>query len=495
MTRSHHAQLSRNALRWWLAAAALGCVQVASASSSGSPGGSAAYDAFMGKVYGNSTTVSYGTNGTPLATSSSGLGTPHTYGGVGVDTAEPAVKGKVNVPLGNTGKSVEVIAKSAIPRAGIARGLIKLAKFGAGGVAGYAAGLAAEALLDYGIRKLEQAPDGRLIGYRDDPNVITSDGNGYRLSAGSVDIPGIYGSRESACSAGIAFLEGYDGRKRLSNGCSFKYADDPGGSWQDLYPRKITNPSCPSGWFYSGSTCTQEAPLASLSEQEILDRIATASGWPSSAARALGHMLGEPDIRTDLDPQPAGIVGPMTVPGATSKSSESVKLVPGTNIEAPPGATQTDPGTKTTTSTKTHPIEYNGSTVKYGTITNNVTNITNNVTNVTTTETTKTEEAQDDNQPDQCEKHPDSLACQKIDLDTPEGEIPKAKFNVTYSIEDSWGGGSCPADVYTNVGGQSIKAYDWQQTCGYVATYVRPILYVLCAFGALMIIYPGKTSS
>ncbi|WP_294254827.1 virulence factor TspB C-terminal domain-related protein [uncultured Comamonas sp.] len=441
----------------------------------------------MGKVYGNSTTVSYGTNGTPLATSSTGLGTPHTYGGVGVDMAEPAVKGKVTVPLGNTGKSVEVVAKSAIPRAGIARGLIKLAKFG-GGPAGIAAGLAAEALLEYGIKKLEQTPDGRLIGYRDDPNVITSDGNGYRISIGAYDVPGVYGSRTAACAAAVAFGKTIDGRDRTANGCIWKYADDPGGSWQDLYPQKITNPSCPSGWFYSGSTCTQEAPLASLSEQEILDRIATASGWPSSAARALGHMLGEPDIRTDLDPQPAGIVGPMTVPGATSKSSESVKLVPGTNIEAPPGTTKTDPGTKTTTSTKTHPIEYNGSTVKYGTITNNVTNITNNVTNVTTTETTKTEEKQDDNKPDLCEKHPDTIGCQKIEFDTPEGEIPRKQIDVSWSPVDlGLGGGSCPAPVqlYDN------KQFSYQLACDNLLL-IKTMVIAIALFVGGMIIFGGR---
>lgn len=469
------------------ALAAFFCASGAHASSSSSPGGSAAYDAFMGKVYGNSTTVSYGTNGTPLATSSTGLGTPHTYGGVGVDMAEPAVKGKVTVPLGNTGKSVEVVAKSAIPRAGIARGLIKLAKFG-GGPAGIAAGLAAEALLEYGIKKLEQTPDGRLIGYRDDPNVITSDGNGYRISIGAYDVPGVYGSRTAACAAAVAFGKTIDGRDRTANGCIWKYADDPGGSWQDLYPQKITNPSCPSGWFYSGSTCTQEAPLASLSEQEILDRIATASGWPSSAARALGHMLGEPDIRTDLDPQPAGIVGPMTVPGATSKSSESVKLVPGTNIEAPPGTTKTDPGTKTTTSTKTHPIEYNGSTVKYGTITNNVTNITNNVTNVTTTETTKTEEKQDDNKPDLCEKHPDTIGCQKIEFDTPEGEIPRKQIDVSWSPVDlGLGGGSCPAPVqlYDN------KQFSYQLACDNLLL-IKTMVIAIALFVGGMIIFGGR---
>ena len=94
---------------------------------------------------------------------------------------------------------------------------------------------------------------------------------------------------------------------------------------------------------------------------------------------------------------------------------------------------------------------------------------------------------------DFCDKYPESLAC--TELDTPEGEIPKSTFEVSYSIENSWGSGSCPADKYATLAGKSVKVYDWAQTCNYVATYVRPILLVLCALGALFIVMPGRAES
>lgn len=96
---------------------------------------------------------------------------------------------------------------------------------------------------------------------------------------------------------------------------------------------------------------------------------------------------------------------------------------------------------------------------------------------------------------DICDKHPDVVACQKMELDTPEGEIPKASKAVTYSIENSWGGGSCPADVYATLGGKTVKIYDWHESCDYIATYVRPMLLILCAIGALFIVMPGKADS
>lgn len=94
---------------------------------------------------------------------------------------------------------------------------------------------------------------------------------------------------------------------------------------------------------------------------------------------------------------------------------------------------------------------------------------------------------------DFCDKNPESLAC--TELDTPEGEVPKSTFEVSYSIENSWGSGSCPSDKYATIAGRSIKVYDWAQTCDYVATYVRPILLVLCALGALFIVMPGRAEA
>lgn len=93
-----------------------------------------------------------------------------------------------------------------------------------------------------------------------------------------------------------------------------------------------------------------------------------------------------------------------------------------------------------------------------------------------------------------CEKHPDILACQKPDLDTPDGEIPRTSKTVTYAEEGGFGGGSCPGNLYSNVGGKSIMVYNWSETCGVVSTYLRPIILLLGAMGALFILIPGRDS-
>lgn len=108
---------------------------------------------------------------------------------------------------------------------------------------------------------------------------------------------------------------------------------------------------------------------------------------------------------------------------------------------------------------------------------------------------TQDDKPKQEDQKSLCEKHPDILACAKPELDTPEEDIPKKNKEVTLTEENLFGGGSCPADVYFQPSGglQQMKAWDWNQSCGYISSYVKPILILCCTFTAFMILVPGKT--
>lgn len=93
-----------------------------------------------------------------------------------------------------------------------------------------------------------------------------------------------------------------------------------------------------------------------------------------------------------------------------------------------------------------------------------------------------------------CEKHPDILACSKPELDIPDGEIPKVTKQITYAEEGGFGGGSCPSNVYASLHGMQTMVYEWSRTCSVVSTYIRPIMLLLGAMGALFILIPGRDS-
>jgi hypothetical protein len=94
---------------------------------------------------------------------------------------------------------------------------------------------------------------------------------------------------------------------------------------------------------------------------------------------------------------------------------------------------------------------------------------------------------------DPCEKNPSRLGC--IELGQGDGEIPKSQKNITYEPENVFGGGSCPADRYIDIRGQSIKAWDFAQTCNLATTYIKPIIIALASFAAFLIVSGVRVDS
>jgi hypothetical protein len=215
-----------------------------------------------------------------------------------------------------------------------------------------------------------------------------------------------------------------------------------------------------------GSVVAPQTSSTPSSLQELEDAIASKSGWPTSSrihdalkesARATGQQIPM---------ESPTVSGPATSKGSTTTT---------TNPSA---------GTTTTTTT-THNHTYNDNRVST-TVTTSV-NVTNNSTGQGTTTTTTTEPA---NEQSECEKNPSSLNC--ADLDTPEGDIPKTEKRITYEAENlGFAGGSCPADVVQTIAGNQVKLVNWQQNCGLITTYAKPMILALASFAALMIIFVG----
>jgi len=414
--------------------------------------------------------------------------------GQSVSDAEPKVNSRLKLPVG---KGAEVSSSIKIPKANFAKALVAAAK-GAGKIAlpGVAA-VALDALLDHGLKNVKVGDDGNLTASGVDPAAE------YWISDGRVwtygDKP--FNSVEQACAYGLStqstgwIVVSLKTTHIYSDLVSCQYTLKIGEGYEPFNRvYNIASPSysnCLPGYYVTSNSCTKEPPTKAMSENEIADKIASESGWPSSSAIALQKMIQDPAIHPYLitPGMTDGITltGPASAPGATTTGTEPVSLIPGTNTPAPPGATNTDAGTKTTTKTTSHPLQYSGNTVTTSTVNNTTTNITNNVTNVTTTEK-KTEQTEDDKEPTECEKYPNRVGCKDIDFDTPEGEIPKKQIDVSWSPVDlGLGGGSCPAPVpiYEN------KQFSYQLACDNLYI-IKPMVIGIALFVGGMILFGGR---
>lgn len=355
------------------------------------------YDGFEIRNSGNVWTISHET---PESTKLRG-GTVFGRDAAAVSNSSPlTVQARGKIPVG-TGAVVDVTAKFTKPS--FAKAFVASAKIAGrigGGVVG---GLLVDAALDYGISRL-RVEDGELKGsVMDEEDFI-----GTKYIVNNIGVSsGWKITLEDACDAWASALTGRNGysavwiTRYLKNDlvCHYSFTYNGITGSDGLYVTKKTNEGT-------------EVKEKTIGEQEIADKIAQDSGWPTTSARALQGILGEPDARHFLEPDGSpNIVGPTSVPGQKSTKTEQVKLLPGTNTIAPPGTANTDPGTKTTTSTETHKLGYAGNNVTTITNVTNITNITNNITNVTTED--KSEEQKEN------DKEDESI------VDTPLGELPK----------------------------------------------------------------------
>jgi hypothetical protein len=208
------------------------------------------------------------------------------------------------------------------------------------------------------------------------------------------------------------------------------------------------------------------------------------------------YMSPRPDPRIVKELLDKGADIPLPTQGGTVTGPGSV--------DGPESTTINPDGSRTVEKTTYH-FTTNGNTVTN--TTNNVTttiyNTDNSVRSVSTRSTTTTDdvvppktgqETETETEPereDPCKANPERVGC--MEVDRPEGEIPKTTKNITFEAEDVLGGGVCPANVtasFQTLGGQSATIVDWQTFCGQ-ALPLRALVMGLAAIMAFFIIMPG----
>ncbi len=200
------------------------------------------------------------------------------------------------------------------------------------------------------------------------------------------------------------------------------------------------------------------------------------------------------DIAPYMTPRdvPSNVVRDLIDQGADIKLPSAPTVTGPSSITGPTTTTQNPDGSTTTTRTVSN----------FSTAGNTITNTSNTTINQTCSGTgncspstsTTVENPKPDN-PSECEKNPDALMCQKPDLDTPSGDIPRATKSVAYQAESLFGGGSCPANkVLTLHTGQQLTVWDWETSCSWITRGMRPIVLILCGFAAFVIVAGGTKS-
>lgn len=323
--------------------------------------------------------------------------------------------------------------------------------------------------------------------WREKGDPRTYDGYEYQAGLNGPWMPTL----DAACAAGVPLM---------SNGTwtyTFQYSDpenlrcrtrstayNPNGpdytsqGWLSASRRLVEGQSCPTGWTMTPAGCMSPA----LEQPQFVDKLAppNPSSWPmpSTVPQELPYPSPLPVEQPFINPAPGENPSnrpqrvptgdPVPIPNTDPQRWRQpyVDIVPSPTPESP-WRVDVKPGE--VESPSPDPVENPNPD----------------------TDTDKPTEEQDKSL---CEKHPEILACSKPELDVPDGEIPRTTKQISYAEEGGFGGGACPSNVYANLHGKQTMVYEWTRTCSVVSTYIRPIILLLGAMGALFILIPGRDS-
>lgn len=340
-----------------------------------------AFDAFMWTATGgNSQTVGFGSNGTPIATpappmidTDGGLPRVTQSGTLKNPSGNPfAVSAAGRISAANTAKAVgKVIAQNTWPLA-VGWALYDLFK-----EMGYDA-----------VRN----PDGSIDISRETQSGCSS--GCYEFQAYSVNT--WHKSNVAACQAAVgriyygSVITSASAGAHPSAYCTFQTAGGPGGysmSRRDVAP--------------------YPAQVVPSTDQEFIDAVAAKSGWPSTSA--ISRVLADPaaGIGEKIKVEPVTLTGPATSPGTQT-------------------VTQNVTNNTTKTEAVTHNHTYEGAKVSTTTVT--TTTVVNNTTGETVEQSTKTE-APAPAEPQITCGLPDTPVCAvKVNEDDTPEVLPKTEY-------------------------------------------------------------------
>lgn len=268
--------------------------------------------------------------------------------------------------------------------------------------------------------------------------------------------------------------------------CELKFPD---GGLTHVGPLEKRGSACPAGWYVTPAGCTQTPPNKVLTEPDFVEKLAPIP-MPSTVPQELPYPTPLPVEQPFINPAP----GPDPAHRPQFIPTRDPVRNPNYDPSAAPGPNNSpwiQPGVRMVPS----PTPSNPWRVDMQPVDRPVGSAEPNPEPQPDPEPGDGDKPKPEDQQSLCEKHPDILACSKPDLDTPEDEIPRETRDVSYQPESLFGGGVCPSNKTLSTHGMQLTVWDWQEACGYITGYFRPVILVLCAFAAFVIVSGGARQS
>lgn len=260
----------------------------------------------------------------------------------------------------------------------------------------------------------------------------------------------------------------------------------PNGATNDYTVYLKRRPSaCPSGWYSTPGGCVQTPPMRTVTEQEFVDGI-TKNPMPDSVPSEIPSPLPVevPQIVPMFIPTGNPVPNPAYDPNAAPSPANQPYTQPGVNVEPAPSPSspwQVDvqPVNRPVASPNPNPDPV-PNTNPDGTPKPNPGD--------------KPREATDAEKQDLCEKHPDIVACQKLD-EVKDVDLESKEKPISITPDSGWGAedAACPAPRILHVQGREIPI-PFDLFCTYMRG-IRPIIIAMAWLSAAFILVGAREAS
>lgn len=243
--------------------------------------------------------------------------------------------------------------------------------------------------------------------------------------------------------------------------------------------------SCPSGWYVTPAGCVQTPPMKTVTEQEFVDGV-TKNPMPDSVPAEIPSPLPVevPQIVPMFIPTGNPVPNPAYDPNAAPSPANQPYTQPGVNVEpasSPSSPWQVDvqPVNRPVASPNPNPDPV-PNTNPDGTPKPNPGD--------------KPREATDAEKQDLCEKHPDIVACQKLD-EVKDVDLQSKEKPISITPDSGWGAedAACPAPRILHVQGREIPI-PFDLFCTYMRG-IRPIIIAMAWLSAAFILVGAREAS
>lgn len=322
---------------------------------------------------------------------------------------------------------------------------------------------------------------------RVDPNAVRSDGLEYSLNTKPGDY---YATKAEACRAFAALLTApaYTNVQVTSTDpkcviTMYRPQHGVNDTFNDGYGTRPS--SCPSGWYKTDAGCVQTPPMKTVSQPEFEQMVPDARPMPPELPGVVwpaSWPVEVPEIQPMFVPTGAPVKNPAYDPSKPTSPDNQPWVQPGVKVTPAPG---TNAPWQVNLQPVNRPVE--GPTASPDPV---VDPVPNPGTDPGADSTDKPREPEKDER-DFCDKHPDVIACQKMDEPEDPGELKTKAVDLDFQVQSGYAGSAvCPAPMTYEAFGH-VLSLSWQPFCDSLAM-VKNLLLAFAWISAAFILLGAK---